>query len=346
MKYTFVFIVIALFMVSVAYSNDPAVDLPGLQRPTDLIISEEIIYVMDGAMIKTFNHKGESLFAFARKGEGPGEIKSGPFYTNSISLHEGNIVIDSLDKLITYSPRGKYIGEKRKGRFLALQVKPVGDAYLVKRVDRSDKKTEWITLEIYDSSMKKLKEIARQRSNIQFSSVQMIPDSPHFCIIGDRIYVERSDKGSVVEIFNSRGEKKGALHVKLKPGAVHEEDKRNSMERYRNDSLVKQIGFENLRKRIQFDFPENFPAFSDILQHNGRPVVKTFHQKKGKIQYLHLDSKGNILNDWMLPVTWEGEMISHLNGVEPKLYTFHNKSFYYLLENPESEEFELHKRNI
>jgi len=322
-------------------------ELNGIEKPTDLLCAGQNIYIMDGANVKVFGlSKGEFKFKFARKGEGPGEIKMSPFQTNTLTPHNDNIAIDSLDRVIFYSTYGEFKREVKKGRFLAVQVKPVSRNYVVKRIDRSDNKTEYITLDVYDRNMNKLKEIARQRSSIQFDTVRMIPDSIHFYIKNERIYVERSDKGTVIEVFDTDGNPLRTLKFSSAKTIVTETDKNSAMNRYKNDSLVKQIGFENLKKRISFEFPKYFPEIANVSFYKNNIIIKTYARKNGKILYKIIDLNGKIISRVFLPKTWEGEMIAHLNGVEPELYTFHDGYFYYLFENYDTEEFELHRVKI
>lgn len=336
----FVILVLALFPEKVASLSD-------VEKPTDILCAKQKIFIMDGANVKAFDlKKGSSKFQFARKGEGPGEIKMSPFQTNTITLHNSDIGIDSLDRVIYYSLEGKFQREVKKGGFLGLQVKPVGENYVVKRVDRSDKKTEYITLDVYDRNMKKLREIARQRSSIQFDSVRMIPDSTHFTVKDGLIYVERSDKGAVIEVFDSEGNPVKTIKFNSEKTSVTEIDKLSALNRYKNDSLVKQIGFENLKKRIKFDFPDYLPEIANIMAYKNNLIIKTYIRNKDKTLYLMIDMNGKILKKMSLPATWDGEMISHLNGVEPQLYTFYDGYFYYIIENYNDEEFELHRKKF
>jgi len=139
MKFFQAFLISVIF-ASVLFSERVTI-LIDVEKPTDILCAGQKIFVMDGANIKAFDlEKGVLKFKFARKGERPGEIKMSPFQTNTLTLHNSDIGIDSLDRVIYYSQAGKFQREVKKGRFLALQVKPVGENYVVKRVDRSDTK--------------------------------------------------------------------------------------------------------------------------------------------------------------------------------------------------------------
>lgn len=343
-----ILLIIALLpIISSGLFSEKVTVLEGIEKPTDMLCYSKKLFIMDGAQVKVFDiHDGKSMFKFAGKGEGPGEIKMSPFQTNTLTFHNGSIGIDSLDRVIFYSTSGEFIKEVKKGGFLALQVKPLGNNYVVKRVDRGDKKVEYITLDIYDRNMKKVREIARQRSSIQLDSVQMVPDSIHFCIKGNILYVERSDKGAVIEAFDESGNLTGIIrfdHEKIK---VRDLDKTAAVNRYKNDSLVKQIGFENLKKRINFLYSEYFPEIGGIQSYKDSLIIKTFKRSHGKTLYLIIDQNGKVFKKLFLPDTWEGEMISHLNGVEPELFTFYKNYFYYIYENIDTEEYELHRIKI
>jgi len=101
-----------------------------------------------------------------------------------------------------------------------------------------------------------------------------------------------------------------------------------------------------LKKRIKFDFPDYFPEIANIFSYQKNLIVKTYVKNNYKTLYMMIDNKGKILKKMFFPVTWEGEMISHLNGVEPQLYTFFDGYFYYIIENHDNEDFELHREKI
>jgi len=338
-------LLIVFFLLVVFILNAEKVgNLSELEKPTDILFYKDNSFIMDGASILVFELKtGKFKFKFARKGEGPGEIKMSSFHTNTLSLHKGQIVIDSLDKMIYYSPAGKFLREKKKGRFLALQVKPIANHFVVKGVDRKDKETEYITLSLYDEKMQKIKEIARQKSNIQLGSVELIPDSLHFTIIGDNVYIEKSIKGFYIDVFNKNGNLLKTIKNNSQKTKVTDKDKESALNRYKNDSLVKQFGFEQLKSRNKFLYSKIFPEIQDIINYGDKIVIKTFRKEKEKNQYMIFNKEGKLIKKTFLPKTWEGEMISHLNGIEPKLFKFYNGYFYHLVENIENEEYELHR---
>lgn len=342
-------ILISLLLLSMGMvlSAEKVASLTELRKPTDILFCKGNIYVMDEATVKVFGaDRGKYKFSFARKGEGPGEIKLSRFITNTMTLHKGHIAIDSMDKVIFYTPEGKFVKEKKKGRFMALQTKPVGDSFIVKAIDRKDSKCEYITLAVYDSDMEKVKEIARQKSNIQMGSTMLIPDSLHFAVSGDKIFVERSDKNFRIEEYDAKGQLINTIEksVALKP--VAELNREDALSRYKRDPLVKQIGFENLKKRIDFRFPSSFPAIEDIVPADDKLAVRTFNRKNGEVEFRLIDKKGKDETDFWGPPAEEGEIISQLNGVEPKLYSFHKGFYYFLKENLDNEEYELHRKKL
>ena len=154
-----VLLILSLLLPALTVSAEKVNDLSELKKPTDILVHGNKAYFMDSGSVHIYEIAGKHLKKFARKGEGPGEIKTSPFVINTITLHNDEIVIDSLDKMIYYSFEGEFLRQQRKGGFLALQVKPVGDHFVVKEVDRKDKKTEYIVLALYNGNMERVREI-------------------------------------------------------------------------------------------------------------------------------------------------------------------------------------------
>jgi len=321
--------------------------LTGILKPNFLRINGNGIFILEQATIYIYSIKNLSLIRkFSRKGEGPGEIKISHFYSISMKLLPDHIFIDSVDKILYFSKKGKLIEERKKPAGLVTQMLPVRKNFVVKDLDRSDRKTEHMTLSVYDSEMKKIKELFRQKSPVQARSTVMIPDSLHFCICDNKIFVEKSTRGFFIDVYNAKGKKLYQIEKKYEKVNVTNSDKEEVLRLYKADPLVKQIGYENLKNRIQFIYPDSYPAIQSINGFGEKIYVKTFKKQDNKEEYVVMDLKGNVLRRIYMPRVEKAPLMARLNGIDLQIYSIHKNKFYYLKENEDEEEWELHVKEI
>lgn len=321
--------------------------LPGLLKPNFLIVCSDGVFIFEGATVYMYSIENLSFIRkFGREGEGPGEIKLSPFYSNSMMVFPDSVFVDSVNKILYFSKEGKLIKERKKAGGLVTQMLPVGKNFVVKDLDRSDRKKEYIVISVYDSEMKKIKELFRQESPVQPLSTDMIPDSPHFCVFQNKIFVEESLKGFFIEVFNAKGEKLYQIEKKHEPLKVTKGDKEDVLRLYKADPLIKQIGFENLKRRVKFIYPDLYPVIQSINGFGGRIYVKTFKKMDNKEEYVVMDLKGKELGRIYMPLMEKAPLMARLNGIDLQIYSIHKNKFYYLKENENEEEWELHVQNI
>ena len=59
-----------------------------------------------------------------------------------------------------------------------------------------------------------------------------------------------------------------------------------------------------------------------------------------------MDLKGKELGRVYMPLVEKAPLMARLNGVDLQIYSIHKNKFYYLKENEDEEEWELHVQNI
>jgi hypothetical protein len=331
--YVFTFI---LFL----FSTNPAESLGALEEilnPTAIKIHQNRLYVLEGQAIHIFALDDlRPLGQFGREGEGPGEIKKSAFYTCDFFFLDDRILVDSLDKLLFFSREGKFLSEQKKRIVLGMEVKPVGKNYVVKALDRSDGKTEYHTISIYNSRFEKLKEIFRQISPVQLTSTDMVKDPPYFCVIDDRIFIDHSPQGFTIKIFDPEGNSQGKIQKPYQPVPVTDLDRKQILEEYKSDPLVRSIGFENLKNRIKFKFANHFPPIQSLHAFEGLLCLKTPVRKENKTKFLFMTPEGKTVADLWVPPLPVQRGIGVLNGTSDCFYAKAGDYFYYLQENDET----------
>jgi hypothetical protein len=75
--------------------------LPQVMKPVSADVDEDNLYVMEASTVSVYSLKDLRLICkFAKEGEGPGELKSTPFYINRMVILQENVMLEGLDKII------------------------------------------------------------------------------------------------------------------------------------------------------------------------------------------------------------------------------------------------------
>ena len=101
---------------------------------------------------------------------------------------------------------------------------------------------------------------------------------------------------------------------------------------------------KDVKKIFIFEFPDYFPAIQNFEISDNKIYVQTSKIRDNKDEYIIMDLKGNILNKTFLTRYKKPSILSRLFGA--KLSVIKNEKIYYLKENEEKEEWELHVEEI
>ena len=313
-------------------------------RPEMIAISSDHIYVVEGSTIFVYSLKGlKFITKFGRKGEGPGELKSVSKFSNTVLIYPDFIFAESIDKIVYFSKEGKLINEKRKFpesfRFM-----PLGENFAGKKVVADDQGRLYSTVNLFNSKMEKVKELYRQKFFQQGTNIELIPESLNFWVCENKIFIEESTKGFLIEVFDSNGVKLYQIEKKYERLKVSAENKEEIIEELKQDPRTKEQGWENIKQIINFTFADSFPPIQDIIVLDKKIYVKTFKKQGNKEEFLVMNLKGELQKSLYLP-TVKSRYLKQLAGLGPKFYSIENDKFYYLFENEEGE-WELHSVDI
>ena len=77
-----------------------------------------------------------------------------------------------------------------------------------------------------------------------------------------------------------------------------------------------------------------------------RIYVKTSQTKGDKDEFIIMDLKGNTLKKVYLPAVKKQRYVNTMLGIPAKFYKIYQNKFYYLYENEDEEEWEIHVEPI
>jgi hypothetical protein len=308
-----------------------AVSLPRLSNPKQLLVDNEHIYIVDFPKVFVYSLKDFSLTReFGEQGEGPKEFKQ---YINVFfqDIEPNHLVVSSLGKISFYSRNGTYIKEV-KIPFGGWTFQPLGNKFMGHTLGGTAKEG-YKALNIYDSNLNKIKEICRKEFffDDSINKRTLFADNYRYWTHQNKIYVRAKDD-FIIEIFDSTGKPLQPIHLKqYKRVKCTEQHKKSVLDFFQQNPRIKAT-FEQFKNQIQF--PDYFPAIYDIVIDEGKIFVLTYNRKDGKNEFFIFDTDGKYLQKKFLP-------IQTLNGVSPYPYYIKNGSLYQLVENEDTEQWEL-----
>ncbi|MCP5051958.1 MAG: hypothetical protein GY940_32620, partial [bacterium] len=131
------------------------------------------------------------------------------------------------------------------------------------------------------------------------------------------------------------------------PVTAREKERLENM--MKNDPTVKEDmktlgGWEALKKMMNFVYPDHYAPIKGIEVTGGKLYVRTFKLKGDKEEYLVMDLKGKMLKKAYISRNLESGILAQVAG--SKLYSIYNGKLYYIVENEDEEEWELHVETL
>lgn len=345
-------LVIFILMITLLHGEKIGV-LKEVLKPESMTVADGKLFVVQREKFYVYSLDGlELLTSFGKKGEGPGELKVMPLIPNSITVLPEAYFIEGVAKVMFLSKEAKLIKELKKTNPMSLlKILPVGENYAAVQMVNptpTDKK-HYLALSLLDPELNLIKVLYKQEFPERETEIVMVTDSIHFDVHDDKIYVEESDNGFLIEVFDAAGARLSSIRKHCAPQKISEKDRAAIFENFKQDDFVRAIvrrqgGWENFKKSITFDYPETYPCIRDILVTGDKIYVSTYERKGDTEKYVVMDLAGETLSTPYLPIPQDSSFIARTMGRDNRFYGISGGKYYYLKENPEEEEWGLHSR--
>jgi hypothetical protein len=354
-KPVFVFMML-MFIVSMGNRVFPARlgFLEGVLKPQMIKVSGSELFVVEGHNVFIYSLPELKLKKkLGKQGEGPGEFKLDPSRTAVINVFPGYILAESRHKVIWFSREGNFIKEKRKKPGI-IQTMPIGKNFAVLKILYGPRGHNYFSINLYDSQFTEIKELYKQYFFTFEDKLFIMPDSLNYCICDNKIFIEESPDGFVIEVFDSEGKKLKRIQKPFEKIKVTAGDKEAAFNAFLQIPSVvrqiKQLGKQEMINRLKSQnlvYPDTFPAIQYMLADNKKLYTKTYRKKNNKEEYLIMDLTGNILKKVYLPAVKKVDFLVQMQG-DKKYYHIHNDKYYYLqmMESEEDEGWEVHVHEL
>jgi hypothetical protein len=277
------------------------------------------------------------LRKLGNKGGGPGEFETNSYTRLRIQSLDDDIFLNNNYKMGVFTRDGK-MKQEQKLPYFAFRVSPLGKNYVVTRTLTGKDGGARLGVVLVDSRLNDIA-VLYQRDYFDYTKAtkfEIIPDFVYSRIYKDKLYVFDNRGDFVIRIFDAAGKSAGAISMGYKKTGITGEFKAKIEGWMAQDPMFKSMP-DNYRK--MFVFPGYFPVMRNFVVADDRIYVHTYNAKGENDEFIILDMKGKVLKRVFL----RNIMI---NPLAPLSYTFYKGSYIYLLENEDTDKWELHVEKI
>ncbi len=321
---------------------------PELVYPKNLLVDDHQIYITDYPSVYIFSAKDYRLLKkLGRKGQGPGEFYIDQEWMDRkvaglIShLRADLLYVNSMGRLSIFNLAGEIQKELKVNPFGGgYSFQPLGDKFVALQMARQ-KKSIYATINIYDENLKKLVEVLRQpfwlnnSGSREINFFQRAHGTLPFRVNGEEIFISRGGlTHCIIDVFNSAGKKLRTI--------THQQPAIKIP-----TSFVKKVhDFMRVKfkRGVEFNikhttYGDHFPAIRNFSVSGKRIYVITYKREGNKNQVIILDLQGTLIKKVMVPILEKNP--EHLSP-----FYIAKGELYQLVENEESEEWELHRYKL
>ena len=319
--------------------------LPELNRPSYIEIRNEEVYVLDDTAVKVYDLKACRLLRqFGKKGNGPGELMPNDEIPLQMQLVNGEVFLNSQTKFIHYSYTGDILKEKTT-HFMCMQIIPLGENYCISRVKFTPEMEIFFHVILYDSELREIKTIYTDKPSPTVRSRGKIIVPPNFLYMklspsGQRLYVfnGRQEEFQVL-VFDREGNPLPTIRMEYQRPKLTDAFKQEFIEFFKTTPRYR----ENSDLLVQrLEFPAFLPAIRNIQTEGNLLYVQTYKKKATDSEFFIFDENAQLMGQVFLPD--DGCSIAKLN---PDVsFTIMSDRYYYLVENLDKHEWELHTMSI
>lgn len=329
MKRIYLLVLFSLFAI-LAFGAEVA-SLPELGKPREIHVESSNLFVVDRANIYIYSLEDFKLKKrFGKLGAGPQEFLIKP-YPLKVSVQRDYIFVCSSGKVSFFGRDGSFIKEIKTNPPDFWYV-PLGKKF-VGRGETRDTRLEYRTINLYDSNLKREKEVCRiEHVKGKSNAVRVLTRNVQYYVYKDKIFIPVTED-LVIDVFDDMGKKLYSItepgYKRVKVTKAHQKEVLNF---YKNSPRHARR-YERIKRNIQF--PKYFPTIRRCKIADDKIYVETYKQLNEGSEFIVFGVKGKLLKKIILPVEQKNVYSS-----EP--YTITNGKLYKLMENLDKEEWELH----
>jgi hypothetical protein len=318
--------------------------LPELNLPSYIDIRDDEVYVLDEPVVKVYSLKDCRLLRqFGKKGNGPGELMPNDEIPMQMQLVNGQVFLNSQTKFIHYSYAGEVLKEKAT-HFMCMQIIPLRTNYCISRVNFNQKIEIFFHIMLYDRDLNPLKTIytSSPTSTIRSHGKAIIPSNFTYMKLapsGKRLYVFSGRQEDFrVLVFDLDGNPLKPIKMDYQCPKWTDAFKQEFIDWFKTFPRFRAMGGNEDLIKQYIEFPVYLPAIRDILPGENLLYVQTYKKKANDAEFFVFDENAQLIKQVFLP-----DESRYKVKMNPDVtFTIKNNRYYYLVENPDNGDWELH----
>ena len=331
-------LVLILFFTGLVFAGK-VVPFPDHLKPETITVDKEYIYITEGAAVYIYLLKDFTLKKkFGKPGEGPQEFKLFPGANLRLIVLPDYLLVESVMKLSFFAKDGDFKKEIRTTAVSPMlgRYKPIGEGF-VGMGAAMEAAGIFITINLYDSAVKKVKEIFKVKSSIPRPGGDVNPIGmttlPFLYVYDNKIFVD--GENGEIHVFDENGKELKIIKHDYEKVNVTEANINNYINYFKSHPVYKMLYAQDKSK---IKFPKHFPIIRKY--HIDKKIyVLTYGVKENKREFFIFDIDGKLIKHTFLPVM-------ERNALEMNPYTTKNGKLYHLTEDEKTEKWELHITEI
>ncbi len=314
-------------------------ELPELINPTSMVMDNTRVYFADGPKVLIYSlEKSKLIKKIGQEGDGPGEFRDAPNWPILMHLYNENIIISSFGKISIYTKEGIFKKEIRNKSF-ALNLVPCGKLYVGKGFAQ-DKGKGYITVNIYDEQLKKIKEIYREKASFQRGSKNKFDPvdatGPGIASDNTHIFLNIGNNRDTIAAFGQDGKKSYSFTHNFREIELTEEHRKRYMSFLETDPNFRDFV---ARTKHLFRFNDLFPLIQKFFIDEGKIFATSYENNNGVRNLYVFTLKGQFIKQLEIPLVSQ-------NVDTPYPFTTCKGKLYQIVENEEAESWGLFVHSI
>jgi hypothetical protein len=311
------------------------IPMPDLLKPENIVIDKGLILITEFPHVYIYSLDDYKLIKkFGKQGEGPQE------FANYVRIQKDPdnpdlIAVGSHMKMSYYTTEGEFKKEIRAKGSAGNVYKPFGKKYVSYGFFQDqESKTVYETINLFDENLNKIKEIYREELALQQNrEINALGTwDAWFRLSDDKIFVTGEQDG-VILVYDDKGNKLYDISHKYEKIKVTQKDKDRYHNYFKTDPQFKQF-YDNIKQLITF--PNYFPQIRGMDIVDNRIYVNGYLREDGTTEFTVFDLGGTVLKEKIrlnLPEATARDLYP---------YTIYDEKIYQLVDNDETEQWELH----
>jgi len=331
-----IFIVIWVLIFGILGWAEKVTTLTEVLKPTVIQVDDSQFYIVEGATIFIYSLKDYKLIKkFGKEGQGPGEFATNPQLPTIIDVSTDEIIVNSIGKLSYFTKDGNFKKEI-KTVSPSFNFQPMGDRFIGMGRVQDDKKL-YNTVNIFDSKLAKIKEIYRADTGLRGpgKGIEAIQKVFWFQYYDNKIFLP-GQTDDEIDVFDKDMNKLFTIKVEAKKIKISDEFKKEVINQFKTTPGTKEI-FDAFLKPVRFS--EYFPTILFFFCADDILYVMTWNRENEKNEFYTYDMKGKLIKKLWIPLAYQ-------DYLQPFPLSIKNGKLYQVVENIDTEEWELHISEI